>query len=114
MKLTLCIVEFAVADIGDIKWSLSPSDFFAIPDEDKEIIVALAESRTARVPESMFDEAILSKIHVLLRYENLDRHARRDFCRNFLERERTSKGAANIGSVTRTLQSADQCMSPAY
>jgi len=26
MKLTLCIVEFAVADIGDIKWSLPPFD----------------------------------------------------------------------------------------
>jgi hypothetical protein len=47
MKLALCRVEFAVADIGDIKWFLSPFDCPTIPDEDKEIIVALAESRTA-------------------------------------------------------------------
>jgi hypothetical protein len=53
MKLTLCIVEFAVADIGDIKWSLSPFDCSTIPDEDKEIIVALTESRTARVPDNV-------------------------------------------------------------
>jgi len=49
---------------------------------------------------SKFDEAILSRIHVLLRYENLDRHARRDIWRNFLERGRTPKGAANTGSKT--------------
>lgn len=47
---------------------------------------------------SEFGEAILSRIHVLLRDEDLDRHARRDMWRNFLERGRTSKGAANIGS----------------
>ena len=61
MKLTLCIVEFAVADIGDIKWSLSPFDCLTIPDEDKEIIVALAESQTARAPESMFDDFVTGK-----------------------------------------------------
>ena len=49
---------------------------------------------------SEFDEAILSRIHVLLRCENLDTHARRDIWRNFLERGRTPRGAANIGSVT--------------
>src|SRR4051794_16104428 len=63
---------------------------------------------------SELDEAILSKIHVLLRYEKLDRHVRRDIWRNFLERGRTPKGAANIGSMTRALRSTDQCMSPAY
>jgi hypothetical protein len=47
---------------------------------------------------SEFGEAILSRIHVLLRYENLDRHAGRDMWRNFLEKARTPKGAANIGS----------------
>ena len=61
MKLTLCIVEFAVADIGDIKWSLSPFDCLTIPDEDKEIIVALAVSQTARVPETMFDDFVTGR-----------------------------------------------------
>jgi hypothetical protein len=52
-KTWLAVDKFAVADIGDIKWSLSPFDCSTIPDEDKEIIVALTESRTARVPDNV-------------------------------------------------------------
>jgi hypothetical protein len=60
MKQTLCIVEFAVVDIRDIKWSLSPFDCSTIPNEDTEIIVALAGSRVARVRDSMFDGKTLT------------------------------------------------------
>jgi SpoVK/Ycf46/Vps4 family AAA+-type ATPase len=49
---------------------------------------------TNRVSE--FDEAILSRIHLLLRYNNLTSDARRDIWANFLKRAHTQKGAANI------------------
>jgi hypothetical protein len=45
MRLILCIVEFAVADITDIEWSSLPFNCLIIPDKDKEIIIALTESR---------------------------------------------------------------------
>jgi SpoVK/Ycf46/Vps4 family AAA+-type ATPase len=51
---------------------------------------------TNRVSE--FDEAILSRIHVLLKYENLNADARREVWKDFLERGRTPKGAANVSS----------------
>lgn len=40
------IVEFAVADIKDIQWSSSPFDCLTIPNEQKEVIIALAETRS--------------------------------------------------------------------
>jgi hypothetical protein len=45
MKLTLCIVEFAVADIGDIKWSLSPPDCLKIPMRIKKLLSPLQSLR---------------------------------------------------------------------
>jgi hypothetical protein len=71
MKLILCVVEFAVADIRDIEWSPSLFDHLTIPDEDKEIIIALAESRTGRVPGCTFDDFVTGKgrgLNVLLKY----------------------------------------------
>jgi hypothetical protein len=62
-------VEFAVGDIREIKWSLSPFDCLTIPNEDKEIIIALVKSWTARVPDSMFDDLVTGKgrgLNVLL------------------------------------------------
>src|SRR5271163_4464933 len=50
---------------------------------------------TNRVSE--FDEAILSQIHIMLRYYDLDREARRDIWTNFLKRAHTRQGAATIG-----------------
>jgi hypothetical protein len=43
-----------------------------------------------------FDEAILSRIHLLLRYEGLTQVARRQVWRNFLSRAATSSGDADV------------------
>jgi SpoVK/Ycf46/Vps4 family AAA+-type ATPase len=45
---------------------------------------------------SQFDEAILSRIHLMLRYDNLIRAARIHVWRNFLSRATTSSGDADI------------------
>ena len=50
---------------------------------------------TNRVSE--FDEAILSRIHLLIRYDNLKKDARKNIWTSFLERAHTYKGAAKIG-----------------
>ncbi len=50
---------------------------------------------TNRVSE--FDETILSRIHLLLRYENLSKNARKIICPSFLKKTQTQKGAATIG-----------------
>ena len=44
------------------------------------------------------DEAIPSRIHVTLKYENLIIDARRELWKDFLERGREPQGAANISS----------------
>jgi SpoVK/Ycf46/Vps4 family AAA+-type ATPase len=49
---------------------------------------------TNRVSE--FDEAILSRIHLSLRYNNLSMEARKQIWVNFLKQASTHKGAANI------------------
>lgn len=39
-------MEFAVAGIEDIKWSSLPFKCLTIPDEHREVVLALAEART--------------------------------------------------------------------
>ena len=50
---------------------------------------------TNRVSE--FDEAILSRIHLLLKYENLNKDTRKNIWTSFLKKAQTQKGAAKIG-----------------
>jgi len=64
-------VEFAVADIKDIEWSSSLFDCLVLPDDHKEVITALAEARTGRVPSVPFDDFVAGKgrgLNVLLQY----------------------------------------------
>ncbi|KAL2376051.1 hypothetical protein RJZ90_007765 [Blastomyces dermatitidis] len=51
---------------------------------------------TNRVDE--FDDAILSRIHYKLKYEDLGREFRRDVWRSFLSKSRTHKGSAQLFS----------------
>ena len=63
------VVEFAVADINDIDWSSSPFDCLTIPNEQKEVIIALAEIRLGLVPSIPFDDFVAGKgrgLNVLL------------------------------------------------
>ncbi|KAH6666386.1 P-loop containing nucleoside triphosphate hydrolase protein [Halenospora varia] len=53
--------EFAVADIGDIQWSSGLYDYLTISDEQKEVIMALAEVQTSREPSSGFDDFVDGK-----------------------------------------------------
>lgn len=65
-------MEFAVADIEDITWSSSPFECLTIPDEQKEVIVALAETRLGLVPSVPFDDFVAGKgrgLNVLLQYD---------------------------------------------
>ena len=62
-------MEFAVADIEDIKWPSTPFDCLTIPDEHKEVISALAEIRLSLVPSAPFDDVVTGKgrgLNVLL------------------------------------------------
>lgn len=45
---------------------------------------------------SQFDEAILSQIHLMLRYDNLTKAARRQVWRNFLSQTTTSFRDADV------------------
>jgi hypothetical protein len=67
----LLLVEFAVADINDIEWSSIPFDCLTIPDEEKDIIMALAEAHTNQLPGVTFDDFISGKgkgLNLLLQY----------------------------------------------
>jgi hypothetical protein len=68
------IVEFAVTDVEDIKWSSLPFKSLTISDEQRDVILALAEARTRQVPEFSFDDVIEGKgrgLIVLLQYCSL-------------------------------------------
>jgi hypothetical protein len=45
---------------------------------------------------SEFDEAILNRIHLMLKYEELSKDARKQIWRHFLARSRTSHGAPDV------------------
>ena len=64
-------MEFAAADIQDIKWSSSPFEYLTIPQEETEVIIALAETRLGLVPSVLFDDFVAGKgrgLNVLLQY----------------------------------------------
>lgn len=72
----MCIVEFAVADIEEIKWSSVPFDCLTLPNEQKETIIAVTETRTSRNQDPEFDDFVDGKgrgIIVLLQYYHPDR-----------------------------------------
>ena len=52
---------------------------------------------TNRVPQ--FDPAILSRIHLMLRYDNLSRYARDQIWRQFLSRAITPYGDADVKDI---------------
>jgi hypothetical protein len=57
--LTLNTAEFAVADIEEIKWSSLPFDCLSIPKEQRDVIMALVETRLN--PSVEFDDCIVGK-----------------------------------------------------
>ena len=62
-------MEFAVADINDVNWSSSPFECLTIPNEQREVIIALAETRLGLVPSIPFDDFVAGKgrgLNVLL------------------------------------------------
>lgn len=65
-------MEFAVADIQDIEWSLSPFECLTIPYKEREVVIALAETRLGLVPSIPFDDFVVGKgrgLNVLLQYD---------------------------------------------
>jgi hypothetical protein len=55
----------------DIEWSSRPFNYLEIPDKNKEIIIALAESRTGQLPRNTFDNFVTGKgrdLNILLQY----------------------------------------------
>jgi hypothetical protein len=64
-------VEFAVADIEDIKWSPSPYACLSISDEQRDVIMALVEARLD--PSVAFDDFVAGKgkgLIMLLQYDS--------------------------------------------
>ena len=65
------IVEFAVADTREIEWNTLSFDCLVMPDAQKEMILALAETHMGRLPTLPFDDVIEGKgqgLNVLLQY----------------------------------------------
>jgi hypothetical protein len=66
------IVEFAVEDISDIQWDPEPFQRLVIPDERKELILALATSHMNQAHDPSFDDFVAGKgrgLIMLLQYE---------------------------------------------
>jgi hypothetical protein len=64
-------VEFAVADIKDIKWSPSPYACLSISNEQRDVIMALVEARLD--PSVAFDDFVAGKgkgLIMLLQYDS--------------------------------------------
>lgn len=65
------IVEFAVADIEKIDWSTDAADCWIATEEDKEVLIALAEAHLTKEPDHGFDDFIKGKgrgLNILLQY----------------------------------------------
>jgi hypothetical protein len=65
-------VEFAVADIEDIKWSPSPYACLSISDDLRDVIMALVEARIN--PNVAFDDFVAGKgkgLIMLLQYDSI-------------------------------------------
>lgn len=66
--------EFAVADIEEIQWSSDPFNCLVIPEDDREVIMALVEARNRHIgqePVSEFDDVVAGKgrgLNILLQY----------------------------------------------
>jgi hypothetical protein len=63
-------VEFAVADVKDIKWSPLPYACLSISDEQRDVIMALVEARLN--PSVAFDDFVAGKgkgLIMLLQYD---------------------------------------------
>ena len=64
-------MEFAVADVRDIKWNPTAFAELAIPSEHKDVIQALAEAHISRQIDHTFDDFVVGKglgLIILLQY----------------------------------------------
>lgn len=67
------IVEFAVADIEKIDWSTDAADCWIAAEEEKTVLLALAEAHLIKEPDYGFDDFIKGKgrgLNILLQYES--------------------------------------------
>jgi hypothetical protein len=65
-------VEFAVDNIRKVQWNPEPFQRLVIPEEKRELILALAISHTTQTPGHSFDDFVLGKgrgLIMLLQYE---------------------------------------------
>lgn len=65
-------MELAVGNIREIQWDPEPFQRLVIPEEKKELILALAISHTTQAPGHSFDNSVLGKgrgLIMLLQYE---------------------------------------------
>ncbi|KAF7503527.1 hypothetical protein GJ744_003639, partial [Endocarpon pusillum] len=54
-------LECAVTGITNINWAQEPFDGLALPPEQKDLIMAIAEARVAVKPDKEFDDIIEGK-----------------------------------------------------
>ena len=65
-------MEFPISDVTDIEWSSTPFSCLTLPTEQKEVIVALAETRLGMTPGVPFDDFVAGKgqgLNLLLQYD---------------------------------------------
>src|SRR2546423_12228580 len=75
------VVEMAVVGIGDIQWNVSAIGGLIIPDEKKEVVLALAETQTRESEGLAFDDVVEGKgqgLNMLLQSASLSPMSIRD------------------------------------
>jgi hypothetical protein len=71
--LTTCIVEFATVGVEGIQWSMSAFDDLVLPDVQKDMALALAESKIRELDDLSFDDVVKGKgqgLSMLLQYDS--------------------------------------------
>jgi hypothetical protein len=82
--LTPCVVEFAIVGIGDIQWNTSAFDDLVLPEAQKDMVLALAETQTGVLDGLSFDDVVEGKgqgLNMLLQYDfRVHVHLRLMYC----------------------------------
>ncbi|KAL9129209.1 MAG: hypothetical protein Q9217_002278 [Psora testacea] len=101
-------MEFAVDDLQDIKWSSSPFECLTIPLEQKEVILALAETRLRLVHSVLFDDFVADKgrgLYVLFKTPGVGKTLTAEAVFEYLQRPLYS--TANYWNALILLDEAD-------
>ena len=107
----MTIVEFVVAYIKKVSWNPLPFEYLIIPDKQKDLVRALAESYVTPTSEGQFDDFVQGKgqgLNILLQYS----FAVLSFYVRMLTM--TSSGPPGVGKTLTTEGLAEHLKMPLY